>query len=74
MQQILPRYCLSDALVLMMMNLYSDLVVELKGCGKNVRIPPNFGVKKFNNLALIFFLIRQRCGRVYITRVETGRN
>ena len=44
-----------DALILVLRKLYLDIVIEVKGCGKNVRILSTVGVKQGDNLAQILF-------------------
>ena len=55
-RQILRRYGVPDAFVLVLSKLYSDIVIKLKGCGKNVSIPSTVSVKQGNNLAPIIFV------------------
>ena len=45
MRQIMRRYGVTDVLILVLRKLYLDIVIKLKGCGKNVRILSTVGVK-----------------------------
>ena len=54
MWQVLQRFGVPDELIFVLRKLYSDIVINLKGCGKNVRIPSTVGVKQGDNLATIF--------------------
>ena len=55
MWQVLQRFGVPDELIFVLRKLYSDIVINLKGCGKNVRILSTVGVKQGDNLAQILF-------------------
>ena len=57
MRQILWRYGVPDALILVPRKLYLEISIKLKVCGKNVRIPSTVGIWQGDNLASIIFVL-----------------
>ena len=57
MWQILRIYDVPDALIFVLMKLYLDIFIKLKGCGKNIRITSTVCFKHGKNLAPILFVL-----------------
>ena len=60
LMKIMARYGCPEELIFVLRKLYSDITVQLKGCGKGVTIPSTVGVKQGDNLAPVLFIFLAR--------------